>query len=386
MSAPAGPGAGDATAPPERSTPSTEGIHIRWLAGSERSAAGEIWQALEARIDGGGLACSWDWTSVWLDHYGDVVPHRFAVGMAGDAACAVALVTSGVGRSRGPFKLRTVHLGTAGEPRGEGVFVEYNRVLVDPDQRAAFADALMRELREDPSWHQLELDGFTPEDAEAFLRAEPLLVARRADSPTMELHREEAEGGEILAAFKSSTRTKVRRSLKGLGGEVEGEWAETTEEALDILAELVDLHQRRWTDAGEPGAFASARFGEFHRAVVERMLPKGAVVLFRVSSGTATVGCLYGFVERGRLLLYQTGVASYEDRQIRPIFVACALCMQAASDRGLEEFDFLVGDSPHKRELSTTSRELVWATGRRPALRWRLLDALARIRDRLRGG
>ncbi len=360
-------------------------MRIRWLAGSERGAAGEIWQTLEARIDGGGLACSWDWTSVWLDHYGDVVPHRFAVGMAGDAACAVVLVTGGIGRSRGPFKLRTVHLGTAGEPRGEGVFVEYNRVLVDPDHRAAFADALMRDLREDPSWHQLELDGFAPEDAEAFLRAEPLLEYRRVPCPTMDLRSVESAERSVLAALKSATRRKVRRSLEGLG-EIETEWADTPEQALDILDELMQLHQRRWTSVGESGVFASPRFADFHRELIPRLLPKSAVILFRVRARGETVGCLYHFVERGRVLFYQSGLAPFSNRQITPGFVAFASCMQACLERGLTEYDFLGGDSRYKRDLSTTTRELVWATGRRPALRWRLLDALARIRDRLRGG
>jgi CelD/BcsL family acetyltransferase involved in cellulose biosynthesis len=56
--------------------------------------------------------------------------------------------------------------------------------------------------------------------------------------------------------------------------------------------------------------------------------------------------------------------------------------MQACLEHGLIEYDFLAGDSRYKRDLSNSSRELVWATAERPAWRWRMMDALAHLRDR----
>ncbi|HSI79459.1 MAG TPA: GNAT family N-acetyltransferase [Solirubrobacterales bacterium] len=356
---------------------------IRWLSGPDRAEAGRIWVDLEGRFGQRVLACSWDWTRSWLEHYGDVVPHRFAIGtIAGDPR-GIALVTEGVGTKRGPFSVRRVHLGTAGEPPGEGVFVEYNGVLVANDDRVDFAAALMRELRGEPGWHEVVLDGFEPDAAEPFLAAEPRFDIERLPCPTMDLEEVRSSHGDVMGAFNRATRWKVRRSLRGLG-DVAGEWAETPDHAFEILDELIELHQARWTAIGQPGAFASQRFVEFHRTLISTLLPQGRIVLFRVRAASGTVGCLYGFVDRSRLLHYQSGLATYSDRQIRPIFVVCALCMQECLDRGLTEFDFMVGDSPHKGQLSTTSRELVWATRRRPALRWRVMDALAAGRRRLR--
>jgi CelD/BcsL family acetyltransferase involved in cellulose biosynthesis len=359
------------------------GVQIRWLDSSERDSAARIWRALEGRIEEQLLACSWDWTEVWLNHYGDLVPHRFAVGEAGGLPCGVALVTNGVGRRRGPLRVRSLHLGTAGEPPGESVFVEYNRVLAEPRHRAGFAAALVDALRQQSGWHELTLDGFAPEEAEPFLVAEPMFEAERMECRTMELRRAEAADGVVLDTFRSATRKKVRRSLEALG-EVETEWARSPEHALDVLAELIELHQDRWTGVGQPGAFASARFAAFHRELVPRLLPKGAVVLFRVRAAGATVACLYNFVERRRVLFYQSGLASFSDRAISPGFLAFALCMQACFEQGMDEYDFLAGDSRYKKDLSTMSRQLVWATARRPALRWRLMDYLAAERRRRR--
>jgi CelD/BcsL family acetyltransferase involved in cellulose biosynthesis len=365
----------------------TESISIRWLEAADRETAGERWTDLERRYGDGALTSSWDWTSTWLANYGDVVPHRFAVGESADGPCGIALVARGVGRRRGPFAVRSIHLGTAGEPPGEGVFVEYNRVLADPRRRETFVRTLLTDLRQDASWHEVVLDGFVPEDAELFLTTEPAFVARRERCPTMNLREAADRDGDVIALLRSATRRKVRRSLEALG-DVTTEWAETAEHAVEILDELIDLHQRRWESAGEPGAFASPRFRGFHRDLVARLAPSGRAILFRVRAGERTVGCLYNLIERRRALFYQSGLNSFEDGRISPGFVAFASCMQACFERGLEEYDFLQGEARYKRELSTMSRELVWATARRPSLRWQLMDALARGRDRLakRGG
>jgi hypothetical protein len=116
--------------PLHRVSPITCGsMRVRMVASNERAQIATIWQEVERRVGTGGLTSSWAWTETWLRHYGDLVPHRFVVADRG-APCAIALVTEGVGRFRGPFPIRTVHLGTAGEPDGETVRVEYNRLLV----------------------------------------------------------------------------------------------------------------------------------------------------------------------------------------------------------------------------------------------------------------
>jgi len=358
-------------------------VAIRWLPSSERASAARIWTTLERRLGGSELACSWDWTEVWLAHYGGLVPHRYAVGEVGGRPCGVVLVTQGVGQRYGPFRVRSVHLGTAGEPPGHGVAVEYNRTLVECDHRQAFATALIGELRRDPEWHEFVLDGFEPCAAEPFLRAEPLLKPRAEVCPVAELRRAEAADGDVLQMLSSATRRKVRRSLDALG-QVQTEWADTPEHALDILQELESLHQRRWVSAGEPGVFSSRVFAGFHRDLVRRLVPRDSVILFRVRSQSGTVGCLYHLVEHRRVLFYQSGLASYDDRRISPGFVAFTLCMQECLERGYEEYDFLAEESRYKRELSTTTRELVWATGRRPALRWKLVQRLAAVKRRTR--
>ena len=53
---------------------------LRLVPGHLRADVASIWRRLEQSAPERPLACSWDWTETWLDHYGATVPHRFAIG------------------------------------------------------------------------------------------------------------------------------------------------------------------------------------------------------------------------------------------------------------------------------------------------------------------
>jgi CelD/BcsL family acetyltransferase involved in cellulose biosynthesis len=202
----------------------------------------------------------------------------------------------------------------------------------------------------------------------------------------MDLRQPAVAGGDVLAALRSSVRWRIRRSLRALAP-VETEWAEDVDAALSIFGELVELHQARWTAAGDTGVFASRRFEAFHRDLIPRLMETRQVVLFRVRSATGTVGCVYGHLEDRRMLQYQSGFATFDDNRIKPGLTVHALCMQACMERGLHEYDLLAGGNRYKRELATSQRELVWGqvSARRPrAMVVHGLRRLHHVRRRLR--
>ena len=354
-------------------------LAVRLVPGSEILSIAGLWQALERSLGRPGVACGWTWTRTWLDHFGDLVPHWFAIAEEDGMVRGLALVTQGVRQRVGPVPVKTVHIGTAGEPTEDGILVEYNRLMVGAAHRAAFAHGIFAAVRSSGlKWEEFLLDGFVPEDAAPFLEEDASFFVRREPCPTSDLRAIRAAGGDVIASLGKSTRASVRRGIRGLGNVVV-EWADNAEQAERILDELIELHQRRWQEAGKPGAFAGTRFRAFHRALIPRLLAEDAAYLFRVSSDLGTVGCLYGFIENGRVLFYQSGFGQFADSKLSPGLVAHALGMQACMDKGLAEYDFLMGDMRYKRELSNTELELVWAVASRPGIKGRLLT-LARRR------
>lgn len=358
---------------PVTRTPSLGEISVRLLPSSAVSRVASMWRTLEDALPNPGLACGWTWTQTWLAHFGDLVPHRFAVAERDGEVRGLALVTQGVRQKRGPVPVKTVHIGTAGEPAEDSVCVESNSLLVAPDDRAAFARGLFAAVNADgPKWEEFLLDGFVPDDAAPFLDQDASFFVRREPCPTADLAAIRQNGGDVIAALGKSTRASIRRSIRGFG-DVTTEWSETPDQAAAILDDLIDLHQRRWTESGKSGVFASHRFTGFHRELIPHLMSEGKAFLFRARGDEGTIGCLYGFIEDGRVLFYQSGFGQFADSKLSPGLVTHALCMQQCLDRGLREYDFLMGDMRYKRELSTTERELIWAVASRRGLKGRLL-------------
>jgi hypothetical protein len=59
------------------------------------------------------------------------------------------------------------------------------------------------------------------------------------------------------------------------------------------------------------------------------------------------------------------------------------MAIQYSLDAGLEDFDFMAGESSHKKELSTGARNLVWAEFRRRSLKITVLNRLRQLKRRM---
>jgi CelD/BcsL family acetyltransferase involved in cellulose biosynthesis len=351
-------------------------LKIRLLRAAQRAQAQAHWLDLEGEIPDPVLTCSWDWTETWLAHYGDVVPHRFALAERDGAPRGMALIAEAA--SHGRLRVPTIALGTAGEPDGSSVFVERNRLLARAEDRRAFAISLMAELERDVGgWQRLRLDGMLLAEAELLLKGRAPTRWQVEESPVADLRA--SEDGDVLAALSASKRQRVRRALRHLG-ELETHWAQNVAEADRMLDELIALHTARWRAEGKPGAFASPRFTAFHRALIARLLPSGGAVLYRIERAGETIGCLYGLAEGERMLFYQGGLQRFEDNRLNVGTAAHALFMQACRERGFHTYDFLAPATRYKNDLSTSSEQLVWAELERPGARLRLERAARRVK------
>jgi len=222
-----------------------------------------MWQQLEHRFGNGGLANSWIWVETWLRHYGNLIPHRFVIAER-NGPCGNALVTEGIDKYRGPFRIRTLHLGTAGEPDSDTVRIQYNRLLVDPDVRGDFAAALLQLLESTGGrWDELRLDGFDPEDVSSLLQSSSAFAVDRRASRMTDLSALRDSGKRVIEGLDSHAAKKIRRSIRLIEeahGSISVEWATSREQANEIYAEMVALHEARWHAEGKPGVFASERF------------------------------------------------------------------------------------------------------------------------------
>ncbi|MGE3287691.1 MAG: GNAT family N-acetyltransferase [Pseudonocardia sp.] len=352
-------------------------MRVHLLPADNAAIAAPFWAAVESSQEMHRPAVSWVWTSAWLRHFGDTVTARFAlVERQGEPVGAALLTLS----ARSRLRTRKLHLGTAGEPSGEGVYVEYNDVLCAPEDRADVLFTLLRAVREEPGWDELDLPGMRPEAATAIARALPARQKPHA-SWTLRLHPDSS----VVESLKGPVGRLVRQARKSL----EPGPAELVQDlalAGDVMDEMALLHQVRWEAAGKPGVLAGRRLRGFLDDLVQEWLPSGKIMLHRLPdpSGKA-LGCVVGFVEGGRFLYYQAGFQRFPDNRKRAGLLCHVEFAETCRRLGMTEYEFLAGDARYKRQLSgNEANTLYWSTWRRPSMRNSALDVARTVRDTAR--
>ncbi len=351
------------TAMPSAQTAGARLLALDVLPETSQSQALKLWREFQQEHGCERLACSYEWTSLWLAHYGDLVPHEFHVARAGNDIVGIALVTFGADQFNGPVRIKTRHIGTAGEPDDESVCVEYNSLACVKEHRPAFLAAIVEHLRTGKDWDRVYLEGF--DDRELIgIEGE---TRREFLSHYFDLNKARQAECEPLALLGKSTKKAIKRTRNAVGP-LQVEWATGAVDGLDIFEELVDLHQARWTAAGEPGVYSSPRFTAFHRDAVCNFVPTGQMVLVRVSAEDQTVGCGQYLVEQNRMLFYQGGWSEF-GRNINPGMLFHYKCIEDALRRNFDAYDFLKGGARYKTSLSTDTNTLVWAYWERPTIK-----------------
>lgn len=370
--------------------PSPHGVVERRPASPANWATlADAWQEL-AQARPIGHFVSAPWIETWLEVYGrDLGTEIWTMRDAGRLTGAM-LGTIKTER-RGPVPIRCLYLQSAGEASGEGVRAEYNALLTSDDARdetlRAFARALI-----DSGADEVIAEGFDEPAHAALAAALPgwLEDTMWSEDRWVDLAEVRSSGVEYRHhCLSKNTRGQANRTLNAFAklGAVETEVAATVERALAIYDELVDLHQASWQARGGPGAFASERFRRFHAAYIQRTFASGGVQLIRVSAGEETIGALYNFVDRGRILFYQSGLSYRDDNRYRPGIAAHVSAIERCLELGFDAYHFLAGDEHtprYKTSLSNRSTRLAWATFRRPGLKTRAIDGLRAIKRRLR--
>ena len=330
--------------------------------------AGALWHALEANNRNYFLA--WPWVDHWLSSLPRSHAPHMVVFRDGNAAVAAGLFGHRRVVRHHVMPSRAWFLQSTGDPRFDELTVEHNGLVGARVSLAALVAGLPDE------WDELVLPAI---DRDAFgtpiAEGVRVHVDREVPCPYVDLQRVRDADGGYLAVLGAATRAHIRRSRRVLG-ELTVEVATDPSHALDIYGELVALHQESWRLRGEPGAFADPWFERFHRELIGARC--GEAELVRVRTADRTVGCLYNFAYRGRILFYQSGLASFTDPHVKPGLVCHAAAISNAAARGDDIYDFLGGDGRYKHNLATATSTLRWLRVQQPRIRFTIED---RLRD-----
>lgn len=338
-----------------------------------RDTVEAVWKALAA-VCPHSYFLAWGFVETWLDSLPPETDLKLAVLRDGDSAVAAAFLGSSRVVRQKLFRSKAWLLNQTGNRRLDQLYIEDNALLCDPSVRIGLSD-LLAQLPGD--WEELYFSGVDPHSGTGALLndvAAPyrLLIANRIPAPYVDLGAIAAQKKDYLALLSSNTRSQIRRCYKLYEnrGPLHRDVAADTASALEIYRDLVDLHQRWWQRRGQPGAFASTYFEQFHRSLIERRFTAGEIQLIRVRCGSETIGCLYNFVWNGTVSFYQSGFRFEEDNRLKPGFICHTETIRHNAGCGYSIYDFMASFDDYKLRMATHQRELIWARIQKPRLKF----------------
>lgn len=234
-------------------------------------------------------------------------------------------------------------------------YVEYNRMLIDPD--AAISLELILDLLP-IEWDKFHMIRYSMDGAN--IRSYNL--SRKYNMSQIQLHSFYVNlesirelNNDYLVLVGRNRRKQIRRAIREYEkiGDIQMQIAENVDEALKIFRELIKLHQKRWTKRGYKGNFSTEYSIKFNEALIRKRFNHGEIQLIKISAGEQTIGCTYNFIFNGKAYAISGGFNYLPERYYIPGFVCDYYGIMHNSELGLNYYDFMESDDEYKKSLST---------------------------------
>jgi len=297
------------------------------------------WQALAASCGVATVFQTWEWNSVWWRHFGRLPGRRLCLVTMRDTRGVLV----GIAPLMTEFWRRTPlrclsFLGT-----GQS---DYLDILAAPGWELAVTEALYAHLKQRgdwviADWPNVRAGGILREHSPAtslnlpFRNAETdvcpyLTLPQTGDALTLSLGRHLRTN---LGYYDRAIRRVYRTEYHSVAAN------ERCESALD---DLFELHERRWNDLGQFGAFRSRRVRAFHHEVAQEAHARGWLRLLSLRLDGSPEASWYGFSYGGLMLYYQSGFEPTLARwSLGTLLTTFAL--RTAVEEGCATFDFGCG-------------------------------------------
>lgn len=351
---------------------------------ADLDAVRKIWTNLNR---GHSYFLSWGWIENWIAHLPDGVRLHFAFRKKNETPVMAFFFGEKKTGLKMIIRSRCYYLNATGHVLPDSLCLEYNAF--------ACAKPLEYDLKEvldhiPGKWEEIYLPAL---NVNLFpgnrLKAElispyQLHIEREESSPFVDLEKIRSKG-DYFSLLSANTRAQVRRTYRFAvsRGQITTTVAADVDSALEIYDQMVALHQKTWINRGEPGAFSSKFFYNFHRDLVKKRFVAGEIQLIRVSLGGVVLGCLYNFVMDGHVFYYQGGVNYETDPQIKPGIICHVEAIHYNAARGRQVYDFLGGSSRYKSSLSTDKNRMIWAKIRKKRFKFSLEERLRLIKQQV---
>jgi len=297
---------------------------------------------------------TWDWLSIWWKHFGKNKKLLILKAEENGKIVALAPLSYSVYNLYG---LKTKKITFMGSPNAD-----YNNFILPSDRSDECLTKFFEYLCDstEDKWDTIELeDVYDPSVIHFIQNIEGELQTFSSRVLHECLYIKLPSSYDLLySQLAYKFRQNLRRSMNNLekNNKINFKDYSSNDKVNDGMQVLFELHQKRWKEAGETGAFADPKIRDFNLDVAQHFNQKNMLRLVSLNVDEVPSACSYGFVYEGKFYYYLHGVdPAYSRYSVGNLIIVNLLkkCMA----EGLTEFDFLRGDEGYKFRWTQSSRK-----------------------------
>lgn len=320
---------------------------------------------------------TFEWNRIWWKHFGaDKELHIITVFEKDTLVAIVPLFVDTVIISGWEISSCLRFIGSSvNQPEGEELkglmaYSDYLDVIIHPDYTEQVYQTFVTYFKEtDINHHEIILEEVPENSILSSLLVDEIekfdIKYRITEESVCPIITLEDRWGQYLDRLSGSARYKVRKYLKKayepkhkvFDIDHVNDW----ENGLCLYEKLVKLHQKRWNEAGYPGAFAETRYYNFLKEASRLFISRGWAELVAARSPKdnneyVAVDLIYKY-RKDVSLVHRAYDIDAESSDESPGNVLLYDSVKKAIGEGFTVFDFLRGAEPYKFRSANTKRE-----------------------------
>jgi CelD/BcsL family acetyltransferase involved in cellulose biosynthesis len=338
------------------------------------------------------IALTHEWLFTWWDVFHAGRELCLVLVRDGGQLVGIAPLLKRRVRSYGVLSLRRIEFLASGEDEFDEICSNYLDFIILKGREPEVTETILRFLVEtEKDWDEIRLTDMAGESLSlSLLQAGAARwgldwqTTREEMCLYVPLSTEQA----LICGLKGTYGRNLPKSLRAVARAPERVTVQRIETESEFEAGfeiLVRLHQNRWISQGQPGSFASEKFGRFHRQLAPLLLRRGWLQLWVLWVDGEAVCAIYDFVYAGKVFYYQSGLGQQTDLIRSPGLYLRYAGLKTAICEGYTECDFLKGEpNSYKFNWGTQMRPIVQVRLARPGAKERLYQGANRTVEGLR--
>lgn len=164
-----------------------------------------------------------------------------------------------------------------------------------------------------------------------------------------------------LKSFSKTQRRRMKRWATQVANteELEKIIADSEEQVETLVGDTIDLHQKRWNAAGEPGSFADPTFRRFIHEVCRDLFRRRRLHLPAILRDGKTIAGELDFIGGDRKLYSYTAGYDIDAAQLEPGRILNAETLNDLYRESFAGIDYLRGDEPYKKRMGARPRRVL---------------------------